>query len=100
VTEANVEAIAAEITAQLGEPTNRYIDREVGVTRETGWTWVQGHAPWGLRLEACGPRHVVRAFQHTYPGRRAELIRTGPPTDLEVRAVCVLAGLLPDWGQQ
>lgn len=96
----NLAAIATEISIHLGgAPNTTFADREVGLTHTSGWTWVRDSAPWGLRVENTGERYVVRAFQHTQPGRRAELIRYREPDDAEIRAVCILAGLLPDWGQ-
>lgn len=90
--------IAAEITARLGEPTQQFTDREIGIAAVSGWVWVHNRAPHGLRLERVGDRHTVRAWRHDLPGRRAEVILHGPPTEAEIRAVVALAGLLEDVG--
>lgn len=96
----NLDQIVADISTHLGNaPTASFADREAGFGNTSGWTWVRNNAPWGLRIEYSGERYAIRAFQHTSPGRRAELIRYHEPTDVEIRAVCVLAGLLADWGQ-
>lgn len=96
----NLATLVADISTHLGAaPSTHFADREAGQAVTDGWTWIRSSAPWGLRVERSGERYAVRAFQHTQPGRRAELIRYREPDDAEVRAVCVLAGLLPDWGQ-
>lgn len=91
-----LDDIIAEVTARLGEPTNVFTDREVGVAKVSGWMWRKDRAPYGLRIEQVGVRYTVRAWRHTLPdGRRGELLRQGPPTADEIRAVIILAGLLP-----
>lgn len=87
-----LEHLIADITATLGDPATRFVDREIGPAYVSGWTWVRDSTPWGLRLEQIGDRYTVRAFT---PGRRAELILRGEPGDDEVRAVATLGGLLP-----
>lgn len=97
----NLDTIVADISTHLGAaPNSHFAEREVGLAVTDGWTWIRNSAPWGLRVERSGERYAIRAYQHTLPGRRAELIRYREPTDVEVRTVATLAGLLPDWGQQ
>lgn len=96
----NLAQLVADVSNHLGSaPSTTFTDREVGLASASGWTWVRDNAPWGLRIDSTGDRYVIRAFQHTSPGRRAELIRYHEPNDVEIRAVCILAGLLADWGQ-
>lgn len=91
-----LDDIIAEITDRLGEPTTAFTGRPVGDATVDGWTWAKDQAPYGLRIERIGDRHVVRAWRHALlDGRRAELLRRGSLTAGEIRAVVVLGGLLP-----
>lgn len=93
------DGVVADLTTHLGPPVSTFTDRETGIGVTSGWTWKQDRGPLGLRVERYGDRWAIRAYRHIGPGRRAELICFGEPTETEVRALCVLAGLLPDWGR-